>query len=163
MALDATVGGVASNSYASRADAQSYFGDRLNVAEWDDAADLDKDRALVMATRRLEAEEYVGVRVDINQALQWPRYSTYDRDGLLYDTDAIPEPVKAATYEFALALLKDQTLLADTGLEGFQSVTLGALSVTPRARRAAPLPAVVERLLAHLLTSSGYSVHVVRA
>ena len=162
MALDATLSGASANSYVTRAEATTYFGDRLDVDEWDDATNTQKDAALVMATLRLEQEDYIGSRVDEAQNLKWPRYSVYI-DNVLQDSDAIPRVVKEATYELALAILKDTTLLSDTGLEGFESVKLGELDVTPRFRAGGTLPAEVSRLLRGIKTSAPYSARLARS
>ena len=123
MALDATVGGSSANSYATRANADSYFGDRLDVTEWDAASN----------------------------------------DIIYQDSDEIPRQISEATYELALAIVKDNTLLADTGLEGFQNVKLGALDVTPRFREGGTIPANVDRLLRGLKTSSGYTARLLKS
>ena len=162
MALDATIGGASANSYVSRVDAQSYFDDRLDVAEWTDASNANKDSSLVMATLRLDQEEYDGTRADSDQALKWPRYGIYV-DNVYQEETAIPKPIQEATYELALAILKDNTLLADSGLEGFENVSLSGLDVTPRFREAGTLPANVLRLLADLKTTVGNSMRLMHS
>jgi len=163
--LDATVGGADSNSYITRANAQLYFDTRTGVAEWTDAAVADQDRALIMATSRLEQEEYEGSIPDADQALKWPRSGLTDEDGRLYDDDAIPAPIERACCELALAFLKDEVSLGDTGLEAFQHVQVGPLQVTPRvAPPAGGLPQQVQRFLRGLwISSSGLSRPVVRS
>ncbi len=162
MALDATVGGASSNSYATRAVADTYFGDRLDVSEWDAASNATKESALVMATLRLDQEEYTGTRADVDQNLSWPRYGVYV-DGIYQDSDAIPRKILEALYELALGIVKDNTFLADTGLEGFKNVKLGELDVTPQFREGGSLPANVERLLRGLKTSSGYTARLLKS
>jgi hypothetical protein len=172
MALDATVGGASSNSYVTQADATTYFGHRFDATEWTNASSDNRNIALMMATARLEQEEYTGLRVDDDQRLKWPRYGVYV-DNVYQEETAVPRPIKEATYELApikeatyelaLAFLKDSTLLADTGLEGFQSVKLGELDVTPRFRSGGTLPANVERLLRGLKTTLAYTGWLRRA
>lgn len=163
-----TIGGESSNSYVSLATAQTYMDARLNADAWDDAATDDiRNRALVMAARRLNDESYVGqpVYVDPRQALAWPRHGAYDRDGVWLDSDAIPQVVKDAQCELALALLVADTddLLADTGLEGFSAVTVGPISVTPiQGRNAGKVPAHVRRILDPVLSAPGGSIRLVR-
>jgi Putative DnaT-like ssDNA binding protein len=163
MALDSTVGGASANSYVSQAAATAYLAGRLNVTDWTSASSAEKDAALMMATVLLDAQDYDGVKVSTTQRLQWPRYSTYDRDGWFFASDAIPLLVQQATFEYALALLREPTLLDDSGLEGFANVRLGSLDVTPRPRNATTLPALVRQLLAPVLAGGGSSVHVARA
>ena len=163
MSLDSTIGGAAANSYTTQAAASSYFSGRLAVDAWNDASTTEKDASLMMATMRLDAENYIGYRVSYTQRLQWPRYSTYDRDGILYASDAIPLVIQQATFEYALALLQEPTLLGDTGLEGFENVRLGNLDVTPRPIAAARLPAIVKQLIGPVRSGGGVSVPVQRA
>lgn len=148
MALNATVGGTSSNSYVTQAEATAYFAGRLDVTTWTSASSNDKDAALMMATARLDAETYTGSRVFTDQRLHWPRYSTFDRDGIVLDHTTIPLVIQQATFEFALALLREPTLLGDTGLEWFENVKIGSLDVTPRSITSARLPAFVKQLIA---------------
>ena len=136
MALDFTIGGVAANSYVSQAAASSYFAGRLDTAEWTAASSADKDAALMMATARLETETYQGSRVFVDQRLSWPRHGTYDRDDVLLSSTTIPLLMQHATFEYALALLKEPTQFGDTGLEGFENVKIGSLDVTQEIGRA---------------------------
>ena len=162
MALDATISGASANSYVLRADAQTYFDDRLDVAEWTAASNANKDSSLVMATLRLDQEEYDGTRADSDQALKWPRYGIYV-DNIYQEETAIPKPIQEATYELALAFLKDNTLLSDTGLEGYANVSLSGLDVTPRFREAGTLPANVLRLLADLKITGSNSMRLLHS
>jgi hypothetical protein len=161
MALDATLGGVAANSYVTQAAASSYFSGRLDVDAWNNASSSDKDAALMMATMRLDAETYNGYKVTYTQRLHWPRFSTFDRDGMLHASDSIPLVIQQATFEYALALLKDSTLMSDTGLEGFVNVQLGNLNVTPRVLSAVRLPAIVKQLIAPV-RKGGYNAAIVQ-
>jgi len=161
--VDATVGGANSNAYLTAAQATSYFEGRLDTAPWTDASSDEKNRALVMATSRLEQERYVGSPTSDTQRLQWPRDSVPDLWGSYYDNDAIPRYVIEATAELALALLKDNTLLADSGLEAFTEVSVGPLSVTPRhERKPGTLPRQVIRLLTGLRESGTGQVPIIR-
>lgn len=148
MALDATPKGTSSNSYATRADADAYFADIYAPAAWSTATNANKDAALVKATSRLEQEDYFGSPTTIEQRLKWPRFGTYDSDGRLFSQDLVPRPVKEATFELADALLAGTATVADTGLEGFESVSVGPVTVRPRhARRSNELPENVIRIL----------------
>jgi len=112
--ITTTVGGATSNSYVSVSDADTYFESRLNTSAW--TGDDDKKKALVMAAKRLQDEQWRGSRVDDTQALAWPRYDVekYDNAGsgygsypTYYDTDEIPQPVKDAQCELALFYLQN--------------------------------------------------------
>jgi len=107
MALDATVKGAAANSYITRADADTYFADRLNTSDWDNATTSNKDAALMTATSLLDMGfEWVGAIRTTTQALRWPRSGSLDRDGREYNYDLVPQPIKDAVCDTALALLQ---------------------------------------------------------
>lgn len=162
MALDATVGGTSANSYLTRAAADSYFADRLYSSNWTGASDADKDLALVTATRRIDQENFRGAKVTTTQALKWPRYDTYDADGITYASAAIPQPVKDAACEMALELLGSNTL-AQSKLVNFAHIKIGSLDITPQQpQKSGSLPAQVVRLLGHLLLSAPGTIRMVR-
>jgi len=159
--LDATVGGAASTSYIAQADATAYFVDRLDSAGWSNASIRQQQNALMMATMRLEAEDYLGTKASSTQRLQWPRFSVTDRSGWLYSSSEIPVVVKQATCELALALLAEPSLFDASGLEQFINVKLGSIDVTPRVGTPnVELPVLVKRLLAPVI---GSGARVVRA
>ncbi|MBL8186585.1 MAG: hypothetical protein JNK38_01185 [Acidobacteria bacterium] len=161
--IDATIGGTAANSYQELTVADSYFVERLNVNAWHDAAPDDKKRALIMATRRLNRENWYGERVSSTQNLAWPRIGAIKPDspaggglgefygyGECYLTTEIPDLVKHAQCELALALL--------SGFEDDDSDTIeefaesGGMRVKFRSTRInGALPASVTRLIAPLL------------
>ena len=113
MALDATVKGASSNSYATRADANTYFGDRLGVATtWDGASDANKDASLIMSTRYLDNMMYRGERTTTTQKLSFPLQFLRDPDSTAvfwgqqlrlrtdyFDENVIPDRILFATYE----------------------------------------------------------------
>jgi len=83
------------NAYLTVEDAQDYFDERLNTDAWDDASDADKLKALKMATRAIEALNFVGEKTVDSQEFQFPRGG---------DT-AIPSEILEACCELALRLL----------------------------------------------------------
>ena len=104
LVIDATVGGANSNSYVTLAEANTYFEARLHVSNWTDATDDTKNRALVMATRRINQETFYGTRETTTQRLAFPRIGLEDLDGIELDS-IIPEQLKEATYELAIHLI----------------------------------------------------------
>jgi len=115
MALTATVGSASADSFVTLAEADDYFDTRLNVTGWTGAVDADQERALKSATRELTLLAWQGVRVTTTQALAWPRDgcpnpdTTGDGDDAFYEETIIPDRVKIATYELALAYLNAGT------------------------------------------------------
>lgn len=89
--LVVTVGGSTSNSYVTLqqfADYRDLY--RINADAFDSAAPDDKVRALLMAARRLDRENWRGAKADSSQAMAWPRYDVPKRDGSLVGGDSIP-------------------------------------------------------------------------
>lgn len=168
LTLDATPKGVNSNSYATRAEADAYFDGRMNAGAWTAATNAQKDLALVAATSRLEQEKYKEGRTTTEQRLQWPRAYVLTPDENFrswYDPDVVPRPIKEACFELALAMLNAGTVdtLAETGLEGFDSVTVGPLSIDiTKSFRGGQLPANVRRLLRGLTTTAGSGITLIR-
>jgi DnaT-like ssDNA binding protein len=163
--VDATVGGASSNSYVTLAAAEAYFLGRLSAEAWDDAdGDDDKEAALIMATARLESEPYTGYRATTTQRLQWPRYSTYDRNGNMLASTTIPQLMQDATCEMALAILKDPDMLGGANAFGeFQNLRIGnSLDITPASQQVGALPMLILRLIAPLRLG-GFMNRVVRA
>jgi hypothetical protein len=170
--LVATVGAATANSYVTVATTATYLNERLNVTAWDTAVTAavgGPERALIMATRRIDAEEFKGEPVNpltdvevgadtTTQALKWPRWSTFDDAGWAFDDAEIPLIVQRATMELALHYLNEGTTdtLADTGLKGFRNVKVGPLDVTPvPGFSAGDLPDHVVRLLRPVLSGAG--------
>lgn len=163
--LVATAGSTTANSYATVAEGDTYFDERLNSAAWTGASVTTdtKERALIMATRRLDQETYAGNKTTTAQALEWPREYVVDKDGEEYDSATIPTFVKEATFEMALRLLNDATTdtFADTGLEEFRRAKVGEMEVERYAGyRAGRLPEHVRRELEHVLKSGRMSAEL---
>lgn len=109
------------NSYIDISYADEYFAGRLYTDEWEQADTLTKEKALLMACRRIERLQFKGIKADPeNQILQFPRalpsvgMPLYPRERqfnfdytLAYIMqEEVPEEVKQAQCEEALALLK---------------------------------------------------------
>lgn len=167
-ALVTTVGGTTSNSYVTVAEADTYADDRLQASSWHVGL-LDKQRALLQATRRIDQESYAGWKVDEEQALSWPRSGAVDRNGFTHDNDVIPQAVKDAQVEIAILYLtanaEGSDPLASSALDAFESVSVGSISVVPRVQdRTDKISDAVRRILGPLLeTSSAATVKLLRA
>lgn len=95
---------VGTDSYISLADAETYFAGRLHSDAWDSASELDKEKALKTATKRIDMLSFRGRPVDTEQALAFPRYILGD-SGYLFTVD-ITQKLEDATCEEAIALLE---------------------------------------------------------
>jgi hypothetical protein len=142
------------NSYASVADGDTYHEGHLYGDAWNEASADEKARALVMATRTLEATmSFNGSRASSTQSLCWPRiraenqeivdwfawglsYGFWNEDptttgiwGPYWASNVVPPAIRAATIETARELLKsDRTL--DDPTKGIQSVGVGQGAVS---------------------------------
>ena len=161
--IDTTVGGASANSYVTLAEADAYFDEHLNVTDWTDATDDLKNRALIQAARRLDQLSFNGGKATEAQALKWPRIGVVDDEGYGIDSDEIPQQMKDAQCELALAMLASD-LLADTGLEGFEMVEVGPVKAVPRhQQKAGELPENVRRELSPFLSLAGVGIKLERA
>lgn len=115
------------NSYADVADGDAYFEAHLYATAWTGATEENKAKALVFATRLIDAQfQFNGGRVKPEQALQWPRMDCPDLDGLsngeaVVAEDIVPAVVLQATCEQARELLIADRTAAPPG-EGIGTV-----------------------------------------
>src|SRR6478735_369066 len=120
-------GKVDANSYANAADGDSYYDGHLYATAWTAATLANKEKALVFATRLIDAEyQFAGWKTSEEQALQWPRASCLDPDGTAdLPSDAVPSALVKATCELARELLiVDRTAApAGEGLRYFNDGT----------------------------------------
>jgi len=93
-------GKTTSNSYASVAEATSYFAVDPTTSFWAGLTLTQQENYLQWATRILDAKtEWNGRRYKETQSLAWPRSGAYDREQYAIGVSVIPKPVKAATFE----------------------------------------------------------------
>jgi hypothetical protein len=160
-------GKVDANSYASAADGDAYFDGHLYATAWTAATLANKEKALVFATRLIDAEyQFAGWKVTEAQALQWPRMSCRNPDGEDdLPTDAVPTVVRDATCELARELLIVDRTGAPAG-EGLRYTVDGTVQVGYDKRDRRPIIShVAQALLAKyggLLRSRSGSVKLTR-
>ena len=128
--IDATLQGASANSYVTLAEANTYFETVPDSTAWDGKTGDQRNRALISATRWIDALSFYGNRCTETQALKWPR-EDYKVDGIALACTLIPEPIKTATYELANALANDtDAITGSTGTTGvYDEVKLGELQV----------------------------------
>ena len=101
--------------------ADEYFAGRLHAESWGETSDADKEKALKQATKEIDRQLLRGRKTNPEQELAFPRYP---------DTE-VPEAVKEACCEVALALLeRGNNQRRKLQQEGVQSFTLGNMSET---------------------------------
>lgn len=104
------------NAYANAADGDAYHDGHLYATAWTGATTAQKETALVMATRLIDAEyQFHGLKASEPQALQWPRRECRSLDlEVALPSDAVPKAVIEATCEMARELLiVDRTATPD--------------------------------------------------
>ena len=112
---------VGENSYIDIEEADEYFSGRLHTESWGQADDSTKEKALKQATKEIDRQPLTGRKTADDQALAFPRYPD----------EEVPEAVKEACCEVALALLeRGNSQRRKLQQEGVQSFTLGNLSET---------------------------------
>lgn len=143
--IDATLKGASANSYVTLAEANTYFETVPDSTNWDSKTDDQKNRAIISATRWIDALSFYGDRCTEIQALKWPR-EDYEVDGIALACTLIPEALKIATYELARALANDtDAITGSTGTTGlYDEVKLGDLQV--KYKESSMTPGVVNNV-----------------
>ena len=128
--IDATLQGASANSYVTLAEANTYFETVPDSANWINKTNDQKNRALISATRWIDALSFYGNRCTETQALKWPR-KDYKVDGIKLACTLSPEGIKVATYELARAFANDtDSITGTTGTTGlYDEVEIGELKV----------------------------------
>lgn len=146
--LDATVGGAASNSYLTLAEAATYFEMRTTVPGWETADE--QEVLLMMATRVMDAMArphstyypgppphtitsgaWTGAPATTTQRLAWPRTGMYDQNGNVIASNVIPLDLKYATAELAGQLgTADSTVDNSVQIQGITSIRAGSVALT---------------------------------
>lgn len=117
---------VGTNSYGSRAEADTYFNDSLRKDDWSAIAGSRKDQALVEATRVLERQAWAGQKEVSSQTLEFPRTGLTDCQGNSVTAARSLEIIKEAQFEYALLLNGDIGALSSTDATGTNTKRLKA-------------------------------------
>jgi len=162
MAIDATVGGPAANSYPTELEADAYFLNRFHVTFWEGLAPEDKEKLLVTATSLLDwYVRWVGVKVSDTQSLAWPRTGVYTELGNEIPSTVIPAQVKTAVFELIVASYEEDRT-SDSGLEGLSLLKLSSLQIGTMDKLSNPprkvIPEAIWKILGSLYVQSGMGV-----
>jgi hypothetical protein len=169
MALDATLGGLTTNSYTTLVLADAYFADRSHSSAWDALDDPAKSNALVTASLMLDWYlKWKGVKTTSTQSMQWPRTGALRPDGTEIDDDVLPPEIVVAVCELALSsIIADRTL--DNPMGGFEQVKVGSLMVKADngdsdSTHKRPLPDKIRHILSDIISRNGVGiVRLIRA
>jgi len=141
------------NSYASVAEGDAYHDGHLYATAWTAATTANKEKALVFATRLIDAEfRFKGSKANSTQALQWPREECRDPDGTDdLASDAVPTAVVQATCEMARELLVKDRTAAHAG-EGLKYQNIGS---TQTGYDKTDTPPIITRVAQAMLAKLG--------
>lgn len=129
MALVVETGAGLSNaeSYLSVTDADTYHTNRGNSA-WTGSSTV-KESALRKATQYLDVTyNWKGDIKSTTQALNWPRDNVIDSNGRTFD-DTVPQKIKDATAELALASLSADLLTVTSNSDYVKREKVGELEI----------------------------------
>ncbi len=182
----ATVGSATANSYLTLSDANAIIEGLVkddDVTAWEAGSTSDdyRNRALYTAAQRIDRERFLGARATDTQSLQWPRTGVRKPDTYIntyavgfpfrittdYYTDTeIPDVVKKAQVELAVYLQNNTDGIGLSGLEDYQDVAIGSISITPNsfgAVGADRVPPMFERYLRGIRISGPGNVSIKRS
>lgn len=144
------------NSYATVAEADKYFADRLDVDAWTNASATQKTQALITATAHLDSMEWSGIAVSDSQPLAFPRSGVFFDPRLGMDvemsSDSVPSRVITATFELAYHLLNNDGLFDDTG--SVKDLSVGSIKLS-LVQSPSKTPNSVKRLIKPLQINQG--------
>jgi hypothetical protein len=93
------------NAYVSQAYVDTHHADRNNT-RWTDFTTPEKEASIIRATDYIDkrfGRQFLGIRRQKEQGLEWPRLDAFDNDGfLLTDVDEVPRQLEKACAEYAL-------------------------------------------------------------
>lgn len=142
--IDASIGGSASNSYLTVAEADTYFNGHIDASAWEKSTQ--KEELLIHATRLLDFYmDWDGDRIanETVQALDWPRYNVID-----IPDNIIPVRVKNAVCELASYI---QTKGSSFNLADASKIKVGPITIDIDADNSGfLLPPQISRILSKL-------------
>lgn len=104
------------NTYASVNTVDEYHA-ALGQDTWT-GTDAAKEAAILRAMRFIENQQYIGIKEDEYNPLEWPRWDAWDRNGYLIQNDVIPQNIINALCEAALVELVSPNALRATLVRG---------------------------------------------
>ena len=146
------------NSYVNTTEADAYFVDRVHNEDWDGIGVNIQEEALVTATGLLDLLHWQGTAVSSTQALAFPRmghyYSRSRNRNIMFDSDAteVPTLVKTATYELALHLIQNSTVLESRA--EVEDLSIGTIKLED-IRPVSTIPNRILRYISDFLVNSG--------
>ena len=146
-------------AYISVADSETYMTNVYGASEtlWTAATDAVKEQALRRATRYLDTQyDFVGTRLTIDQALEWPRSNAIEQTSNFLIIDGVHQRIKDASVELALMVINNVTLFPTT-IEGgnVKSVTVGPIKkdFSEKQVNREPIFHLIDHMIRYLILS----------
>ena len=120
-------------SYCTIEEANEYFASRLFVDVWESADEATKEKALAMATRKIDRIPFKGKKAIEYQENAFPRcFKYYNAWGSYWDCQIeVPEAIKVACCEEARAILSiGDSARLELQQQGVQSYNLSGMAET---------------------------------
>lgn len=146
-------------AYISVTDADTYIVNVYGTAEtlWDAATDAVKEQALRRATNYLNQHyEFVGWRLTITQALEWPRSNAVEQTSSFETIDGVHIRIKDASVELALLVINGTTLFPITTEGGnAKSIQVGPIKkeFSEKLVNREPIFHLIDNMLRYLVVS----------
>lgn len=164
MALDTTIGGLSSDSYATLADWTAFATTTGRTITGTTAEQEVRLRRAALAIE--DRYTFRGWPTFEFQALAWPRSDVGMVDGWIIANNVIPPAIKRAQMEMAFALQAGvDPFPVTTGVIGSESSSVGPLSksVTYLGGKARPAIPAVDKIMQPFLSSGAGMAQVLRA
>jgi hypothetical protein len=167
---------MASGSYITIQEAVEYFKDRIFSEVWDNADPIDRQKAIVTATRQIDRHPLKGRKANPDQTLQFPRAfvtGSLERRERRFDLgptngwaqETVPQEVKDACCEQAIFLLAQTEYERDRARQNVYGIleegvgtaidTMDLMAVRQNRRRTILCPEARELLLPYLIGVTG--------
>ena len=156
MALDCTVGTPTANSYASVAEADAYLAVRGDTSTWTALTLPQQEAKLQWACIQLDTLYFTGIKTNLVQALEWPRFNVHDKNGYWLPGNTIPQALKNAQAELAFQLIANDWTQG-LGPITQESMKVGSIEMGRKSHRSFPAPvlALLRPYLAVMPNSGG--------
>lgn len=147
---------VGTNSYISVSDATSYFNDSLSSDSWSGLDPVVQAQSLITAARMIDRQTWQGIPTSGAAPMQWPRTGVVDRYGNLVNSASVPQQIKDAQCELALAIQADPSVQTVKN-QDFNTKTLkaGSAEITyMRPIKGGKFPQIIQELIGQFLSAS---------
>ena len=118
---------VGENSYITIIEADDLLEFEFDVTTWEDSTDISKEKALRLATRRVDSLFLQGYKYSVDQLLKFPRNIT--REDLNDEVGVVPDIVKqAVAIESSYILNNEDNMIENLKKHGVKSQSIQGTS-----------------------------------